>query len=159
MEHGCPRALEFIDPYFKRTVERIALQILVPNVRREDTCGPEFSHIPGSCGLRGDAGLCGASQAAGPVPVICGGSRSWRNADQLRTLLGRLRKHAVCLQLRTLLQTSKWQEWPHLTLVLNLNTSDREAWSKVFIVLENSVSAKYLRIQCVILISQTIGNH
>lgn len=43
-----------------------------------------------------------------------------------------------------------------MTLVLKLNSPDGEtpvlAWSKVFTVLENSVSAKYLETQCVILI-------
>lgn len=113
--------------------------------------GQNFSHSPSSCGLRGDAGLWGASQGAGPISVICGG-RSWKNADQLRIPAAQVKETCCLPQLRTLLQTSKWQEWPQLTLVLNLNTSDGEAWAKVFIVLENSVSAKYLRIQCVILI-------
>lgn len=59
-------------------------------------------------------------------------------------------------QFRMLLHTTKMQNWPQLTLVLSLNTYDGEtpvlAWYKVFIVLENSVSAEYLEIQCVILI-------
>lgn len=80
------------------------------------------------------------------------GGCSWKNADQLRIPAGQVKKTCCLPQLRTLLQCSKLQEWPQLTLVLDLNTSDGEAWSKVFIVLENSVSAKYLGIQCVILI-------
>lgn len=96
-------------------------------------------------------------------PRLCSrGAGSWCRAAGGAHCCGRLKggswarpRKSVCLHLGYIFISAHCRD-DLSSLVLHLTTYDREtpvlAWCKVFIVLENSVSAKYLEIWCVILI-------